>query len=193
MATSAPFNVPPDRAICDARGMADISRFLSLVLRHKPETIGIALDPQGWVEVDVLLDALRAHGREVTRAELERVVATSDKKRFTVEGTRIRANQGHSVDVDLGLQPETPPARLYHGTVARFVESIRREGLVRGQRHHVHLSADVATARQVGGRRGAPVVLEVDAAAMVRAGHVFYRSANGVWLTDHVPPAFLLE
>jgi putative RNA 2'-phosphotransferase len=173
--------------------MAEISRFLSLVLRHKPEVVGISLDPQGWVDVDVLLAALRAHGREVTRAELERVVATSDKKRFAIEGDRIRANQGHSVEVDLGLRPETPPPRLYHGTVARFVERIRREGLVRGQRHHVHLSADVATAKNVGGRRGAPVVLEVDAAAMDRAGHVFYRSENGVWLTDHVPPAFLRE
>ncbi len=173
--------------------MAEISRFLSLVLRHKPEVIGIALDAQGWVDVDVLLAALRAHGRSVTREELERVVATSDKKRFALEGDRIRAHQGHSVDVDLDLRPEAPPPRLYHGTVARFVESIRREGLVRGQRHHVHLSADVATAKSVGGRRGAPVVLEVDAAAMARDGHVFYRSANGVWLTDHVPPAYLSQ
>jgi putative RNA 2'-phosphotransferase len=131
----------------------------------------------------------------MTRAELEEIVATSEKKRFALsaDGRRIRANQGHSVDVDLNLQPIAPPELLYHGTVAKFLPSIRAQGLLKGQRHHVHLSADRATAETVGERRGVPIVLTVRSADMVRAGHLFYRSENGVWLTDHVPPPFLQE
>jgi putative RNA 2'-phosphotransferase len=162
---------------------------MSMVLRHRPESVGITLDPQGWVPVGTLLAALG-----VTRAELEAVVAGNDKSRFAVEGDRIRASQGHSsrVEVDLGLTPVAPPATLYHGTPRANVESIMRDGLRPGSRHHVHLSPDTDTATRVGGRRSPDVaVLTVDTAAMAEAGHVFYRSANGVWLTDAVPPAFI--
>jgi putative RNA 2'-phosphotransferase len=170
-----------------------ISKFLSLVLRHKPETIGLRLDGAGWVNIADLLAALDAHGRPVTRAELEEVVATNEKQRFACdeEGKRIRANQGHSVEIELDYAPAEPPEILYHGTASRFLGSIFASGLVKGQRHHVHLSADTETALKVGQRHGKPVVLTVKAAAMHAAGQVFYLSANGVWLTDAVPPAYL--
>jgi putative RNA 2'-phosphotransferase len=170
-----------------------VSKLLSLVLRHKPELIGIVLDDAGWTDVEALLAAATAHGTPITRAELEQVVATSDKQRFALspDGARIRANQGHSVEVDLQLAPADPPERLYHGTVARFVEGIRELGLIRGARHHVHLSADEDTAKRVAGRRGKPIVLIVRAGEMARAGHVFHRSENGVWLVEHVPPPFI--
>ncbi len=169
------------------------SKFLSLVLRHEPERIGIVLDPSGWTDVEALLAAATAHGVAITAAELHEIVATSDKQRFALsaDGTRIRANQGHSVDVDLALAATAPPERLYHGTVAQFLESIRTRGLLKGERHHVHMSADVETAKRVGGRRGEPVVLIVRAAEMAASGHVFYRSENGVWLVEHVPPSFI--
>ena len=170
-----------------------ISKFLSLVLRHRPETIGLTLAPDGWVGVDELLEACRAHGRAIPRHVLAEVVATNDKRRFSFnpDGTQIRANQGHSVDVELGLEPVEPPELLYHGTVARFLDSIRGQGLVRGSRQHVHLSADRQTAERVGQRRGRPVVLVVEAARMHRDGHEFYLSENGVWLTGAVPPEYL--
>ena len=169
------------------------SKFLSLVLRHDPAKVGIALDDAGWTDVATLLDALARHGHPLTRAELDELVRTSDKQRYALspDGTRIRANQGHSVEVELDLPAAVPPAVLYHGTVAEFLDSIRAQGLIKGSRHHVHMSADVETAKKVGGRRGKPVILIVRAEAMAAAGHVFFRSANGVWLTDHVPPAFL--
>lgn len=169
------------------------SKFLSLVLRHQPQTIGIVLDDAGWTDVDALLRALAAHGHPLTRAELAELVASSDKQRYALsaDGVRIRANQGHSVDVELDLPRVAPPARLYHGTVAEFVGSIRDKGLIKGARHHVHMSADLETATKVGGRRGKPVILTIRAEAMADAGHVFLRSANGVWLTDHVPPEFI--
>lgn len=127
----------------------------------------------------------------MSRAQLEQVVAGNDKQRFVIEGDRIRANQGHSVEVDLRLEPVAPPETLYHGTVARSLASIWEKGLVKGSRHHVHLSADPETATKVGARRGKPVILKVNSAGMAAAGFVFYRSANGVWLTDSVPPSFL--
>lgn len=170
-----------------------ISKFLSLVLRHAPETIGITLDAQGWVAVDTLLERMASHGQPISSEVLLHVVRTNAKQRFALsdDGTRIRANQGHSVAVSLDYAPATPPDILYHGTAHQHLEAIRREGLDKRSRHHVHLSAQVATARQVGGRHGKPVVLVVDAAAMQQAGHTFYISDNGVWLTDHVPPQFL--
>ena len=169
------------------------SKFLSLVLRHEPERIGIVLDASGWADVEALLAAAAAHGVALSRAELEQIVATSDKQRFALsaDGARIRANQGHSVEVDLALAATPPPERLYHGTVDRFLESIRARGLLKGERHHVHLSADVDTASRVGGRRGRPVVLTVRASEMAAAGHVFYRSENGMWLVEHVPPSYI--
>ncbi len=169
------------------------SKFLSLILRHEPEVVGLWLGEGGWVAVDDLLAALAKHGKPLSRAELEAVVATNDKRRFAFndDGTLIRASQGHSVEVELGYQPATPPALLYHGTVEKFLQSIRAKGLVRGERHHVHLTADGETAKRVGARRGRPVVLIIDAAAMRSAAHPFYRSENGVWLTEHVPVQFI--
>lgn len=177
----------------DERRPVRISRYLSKYLRHQPESLGLELAPGGWVGVEALLTQSARHGFEITRAELEDVVARNDKQRFALDasGTRIRANQGHSVAVDLELERATPPPVLYHGTGHRTVGSILRAGLRKMRRHHVHLSGDVATARRVGARHGRPVVFAVDAAAMQRAGHAFCRSANGVWLVDSVPPEFL--
>jgi putative RNA 2'-phosphotransferase len=173
------------------RRTVKVSKYLSKHLRHQPERIGLTLDKGGWVEIDTLLAATAAHGFRITRDELEHVVADNDKQRFAVEGTRIRASQGHSVEVDLGLPPATPPPFLYHGTVARYLDAIRAEGLRPMNRHDVHLSLDRETATRVGARRGRPVVLTVDAGAMHRDGHVFHVSANGVWLTKAVPPQYL--
>ncbi|MFI6344911.1 RNA 2'-phosphotransferase [Streptomyces sp. NPDC050560] len=168
-----------------------VSKYLSRHLRHQPERIGLALDPGGWTDIPTLLAAAAAHGFRFTRAELDEAVRTNDKRRFTVEGDRIRANQGHSVPVDLGLIPSEPPPLLHHGTVSRNLPAIRAEGLRPMNRHAVHLSPDRETALRVGARRGRPVVLTVDAAAMHGAGHTFSVSANGVWLTAAVPPAYL--
>ncbi|MEU3981502.1 RNA 2'-phosphotransferase [Streptomyces sp. NPDC026672] len=175
----------------DERRTVKVSKYLAKHLRHQPERIGLVLDEGGWVEIDVLLAAAAAHGFRVGREELDHVVAVNDKRRFAVEGTRIRASQGHTVEVDLGLPPATPPAYLYHGTVARSLDSIRASGLTPMSRHDVHLSADRETATRVGARRGRPVVLSVDAGAMHRDGHVFHISANGVWLTRSVPVRYL--
>ncbi|MFD6192603.1 RNA 2'-phosphotransferase [Streptomyces sp. NPDC060275] len=168
-----------------------VSKYLSKHLRHQPERIGLTLDEGGWVEIDTLVAAAAAHGFRFTRQELDHVVATNDKRRFAVEGTRIRASQGHSIEVDLQLPVATPPPYLYHGTVARYLEAIRAEGLRPMNRHDVHLSPDRETATRVGARRGRPVVLPVDAAAMHHDGHLFHVSANGVWLTQHVPSRYL--
>jgi putative RNA 2'-phosphotransferase len=170
-----------------------VSKFLSLVLRHDPGKIGLTLDAAGWAEVDELIAAAARAGVEIDRETLARVVAESDKQRFALspDGGRIRANQGHSVEVDLGLEPRTPPEVLYHGTASRFVDSIRGSGLHAASRTHVHLSADEETARRVGQRHGSPVVLTVAAGRMHRDGRPFFRSANGVWLTDAVPAEYI--
>ena len=170
-----------------------ISKFLSYVLRHRPDEIGITLDAQGWVAIDVLLAAAAAHGRRITPEDLDFVVENNNKNRFAFseDGTRIRASQGHSTEVDLGYRPSTPPAVLYHGTAVGNLACIRAEGLHKGQRHHVHLSIDTATAAQVGGRHGRPAVLVVQAGEMHAAGYEFFLSANGVWLVEHVPVAFI--
>ncbi|KAF3469680.1 RNA 2'-phosphotransferase [Streptomyces sp. Tu 3180] len=175
----------------DERRTVKVSKYLARHLRHRPERIGLMLDEGGWVEIDTLIAAAAAHGFPLTREELDHVVAVNDKRRFAVEGTRIRASQGHTVAVDLGLPPATPPPHLYHGTVAGNLDAIRAEGLRPMDRHDVHLSADRETATRVGARRGRPVVLSVDAAAMHRDGHVFRVSANGVWLTRAVPARYL--
>lgn len=175
------------------REVTRTSKFLSLILRHKPERVGLRLDSAGWANVDELLQAVNQHGVSLTLDQLKHVVATNDKRRFAIseDGQRIRASQGHSVEVGLQYQPQIPPEFLFHGTPERFIESIRATGLNKGQRHHVHLSPDAATASKVGQRRGPPVVLKIRAGEMHRAGHVFYLSANGVWLVDHVPVAFI--
>jgi putative RNA 2'-phosphotransferase len=170
-----------------------LSKFLSLVLRHEPDRVGLKLDPAGWVNVNDLLQAVNRHGVSLTVEQLNHVVATNDKKRFVFsdDGLRVRASQGHSVGVALQYEPQTPPELLYHGTPERFVDSIRATGLNKGERHHVHLSADYAIASKVGERRGQPVVLTIRSGDMYRQGHIFYRSANGVWLVEHVPPQFI--
>jgi len=171
-----------------------LSKRMALALRHAPEEFGLVLDPAGWVPVADFLAAL-----EITREQFDAVVAGNDKQRYAVrrdpDGREwVRASQGHSVPVDLGLAPVPPPDVLYHGTSASVLPAIRATGLRRGRRHHVHLSADRATAHRVGARRGgAVVILAVEAQAMARDGHVFYRSANGVWLTDAVPPHYLRD
>lgn len=168
------------------------SKFLSLVLRHRPGLIGLALDATGWADIDELV-RLAQPRIALTRDLVDHAVAGNDKQRFAIsdDGRRIRARQGHSIDVDLALPPTPPPARLYHGTATRFVDAIRRDGLIKRSRQHVHLSADADTATRVGSRHGAPVVLIVRADDMARAGHVFFLSENGVWLTDAVPSAFI--
>ncbi len=172
-----------------------VSKRISLHLRHRPADIGIELDPAGWVGVDEFLAALARHGLRVDRAQLDEVVATSDKQRFAFDetGTRIRANQGHSVAVELDLPVAEPPAVLFHGTHPGALAAIRAEGLRPMGRHHVHLSPDRDTAARVGGRRGRPVLLEIDAAGLAADGSEFRCSANGVWLVDHVPPHRLRE
>jgi len=173
--------------------LVKISKYLSKHLRHQPERIGIQLAPGGWVSVDELLAACKKHAFPINRIELNEVVANNDKKRFSFDstGSLIRANQGHSVDVDLQLEPAIPPDVLYHGTGHGAVEAILQEGLCKMSRHHVHLSGDVATARKVGARHGRPEVFIVDAAAMHKVGYTFYCSENGVWLVEHVPPQYL--
>jgi putative RNA 2'-phosphotransferase len=179
-------------AMDDTR-LVKVSKYLSKHLRHDPQRLGLSLAPGGWVEVEELLAACARNRFPVTRDELEKVVARNDKKRFSFDpsGMLIRANQGHSVDVDLQLEPVEPPGILYHGTGHRTAETIATSGLLKMARHHVHLSPDVATARKVGARHGKPVIFAVDAGAMHRAGHSFYVSANGVWLVEHVPPEYL--
>lgn len=170
-----------------------LSKLLSYHLRHRPDELGITLGAGGWVGVDELLAALARRGTSITRAELEEVVAGNSKQRFAFDesGVRIRANQGHSVEVDLDLEPCEPPGTLFHGTGAGSAATIAREGLHKMRRHHVHLSADLSTALAVGSRHGRPVVFLVDAGTMHAAGFLFYRSANGVWLVDAVPPTYL--
>ncbi|RAJ44062.1 putative RNA 2'-phosphotransferase [Kitasatospora sp. SolWspMP-SS2h] len=177
----------------DEKRTVKASRTLSRILRHDPGSVGVALDPAGWVEVDALLAALGRHGRPLSRAELDHVVATNDKRRFaySADGRSIRASQGHTVEVDLGLPAAVPPDVLFHGTAERTLRFVLAEGLRPMSRRDVHLSADAGTAVRVGSRHGRPVVLEVDAAAMARDGHAFRVSANGVWLTDAVPVAYL--
>ncbi len=177
------------------RDLVKTSKFLSLVLRHDPGSIGLTLDEGGWADIDQLLAAAKAHRRPITRAQLEEIVSGNDKARFAIdiENHRIRARQGHSINIDLGLAPVDPPDLLYHGTVERFLASIRKDGLHRGQRQHVHLSPTVEVARTVGARRGPPVILTINAGDMARAGYSFYVSENGVWLTGTVPPAFISE
>ena len=171
-----------------------ISKFLSLVLRHQPELVDLDVDPQGWVRIDQLITNTNARGKiSLSRASIEETVASNDKQRFALseDGTRIRANQGHSISIDLALEPVEPPAVLFHGTATRFLGLIHAQGLTKQNRQHVHLSADELTASAVGVRHGKLAMLRVDAAAMHDSGHEFFRSDNGVWLTDHVPPTYL--
>lgn len=178
----------------DAR-LVKISKYLSKHLRHQPERLGLSLAAGAWVEVDQLLASCRKNNFPITLAELEEVVVRNDKQRFAFDQTRarIRANQGHSVEVDLKLESRMPPAILYHGTGATAVSLILESGLRKMARHHVHLSSDIETAKKVGARHGRPVVFAVDTVAMLAADYEFFLSANGVWLVETVPPQFLTK
>ncbi len=176
------------------RDLVAVSKFLSYVLRHRPQHIGLVLDAHGWAAIDELIRLAPKAGRRLTRELIEEVVRSNDKQRFSIsdDGTRIRASQGHSVSVDLALSPAEPPTILYHGTVLRNISSIKQHGLERRQRHHVHLSSDERTARSVGARHGEPLVLRIRAGAMFHEGYLFYLSDNGVWLTDNVPVRYIM-
>jgi len=173
--------------------MSSTPRLLSRALRHEPELLGLALGPGGWVRVDALLRGLAAIGRQTGPEDLRAIVAADTKGRFTLslDGSRIRAAQGHSVRVDLQLDPVPPPDRLLHGTASRHLEGIFRDGLLPGRRQHVHLSETDEVARRVGARHGNPVLLEVDAARLYAAGQMFWRADNGVWLSGPVPVTHL--
>jgi putative RNA 2'-phosphotransferase len=170
-----------------------VSKFLSLILRHEPRKFGLVLDPNGWASIADVLAVCQQAGIPVSEALLEQVVAENDKQRFAIsaDGRRIRASQGHSIAVDLQLTPQPPPAQLFHGTALQFLASIRASGLLPRSRQHVHLSADAQTADRVGKRRGKPIVLTVQSGKMASDGYAFYRSDNGVWLTNSVPAKYL--
>ncbi|HSI83847.1 MAG: RNA 2'-phosphotransferase [Candidatus Methylacidiphilales bacterium] len=171
------------------------SRFMSSVLRHNPDSVGIRLDANGWVKVEILLEALHRKGHNLSEKDLAELVRTNDKQRFAFseDGERIRASQGHSVPIELGLQPQTPPDTLYHGTIAKFWDGIMQHGLLKMKRTHVHLSPDIATAEKVGARHGKPLILSVATGRMHQEGHLFYHSENGVWLVHTVPPQYLTQ
>jgi putative RNA 2'-phosphotransferase len=177
----------------DASELKSVSKNLSYVLRHRPDSVGLSLDANGWVAVSDLIDAFLLSGKSLSEELLAAVVAGNDKQRFEFndDRTQIRARQGHSVPVDLAYAPALPPELLYHGTARHNLESIFESGLLKGRRHHVHLSTNKATMLQVAMRHGKPVILLVHAQRMYADGHVFFVTGNNVWLTDHVPPAYL--
>lgn len=174
--------------------LTEISKYMSLILRHKPEVIGIHMDEHGWVEVKDLIEGI-SKTYPFDLATLEEIVATDNKQRysFSEDHTLIRANQGHSIPVDVELQEVTPPEILYHGTGEKFAASIDQAGLIPKSRLYVHLSGDQETAVNVGQRHGKPVVYIVKSGEMNRGGYVFYRSVNGVWLTKEVPVKYLVK
>jgi putative RNA 2'-phosphotransferase len=170
-----------------------ISKFLSLVLRHQPEMIGLTLDSAGWTDLSELVTKAGAHGKTISENDVHRIAANCEKQRFTIspDGTRIRAAQGHSVTVELGLEPVVPPDILFHGTATRFADAIRAEGLKPQSRQQVHLSRDEETALKVGQRHGKPIIFRIAAGRMHAGGFRFFQADNGVWLTDTVPAEFL--
>lgn len=171
----------------------EISKFMSYVLRHAPQEAELVLDENGWTDFEILKQAVKAKF-SIEDSDLMRVIAENPKKRFTLDGNRIRAAQGHSVGVELALKPVAPPAVLYHGTTSESWSLIVNSGLLKMDRTHVHLSADIDTARTVAKRRKGPhVLLSVDSSTMFSQGHHFFLADNGVWLCDHVPPPFLTK
>ncbi len=177
------------------KNVIKLSKFLSLVLRHKPQTIGIQLDENGWTNVQPLLQKMNDYGKTIDLKTLKEVVEKNDKKRFAFDdrGTKIRANQGHSIKIDLGYTAQEPPEILYHGTATKSLPSIYQTGLQKRKRHHVHLSVDLDTATKVGKRHGQLVIFEVAAKLMFQEGHTFFISENGVWLTEAVPVSYLKQ
>ena len=170
------------------------SKFLSLILRHQPEVIGINLTSDGWADIDDLIERAKNHGFNFSRAYIYTIAEESDKQRFKIsdDGHKIRANQGHSINVDVGLSKKTPPAQLFHGTATRFVDSIKEKGILAGNRQYVHLSSDSETAVKVGKRHGTPQVLVIKSEKMHQAGFEFFLSENNVWLTEKVPAEFII-
>lgn len=177
----------------DSKITKGISKLLSYILRHSPETIKLKLDENGWADVNELIDKFDLYNLKIDFEQLEYIVENNDKKRFAFneDKTRIRANQGHSIAVELNLNESEPLACLYHGTVEKFLSDIKSQGLKKMSRQHVHLSADKETANKVGGRRGKPIILTIKSGAMHKAGYKFYLSANNVWLTDVVPAEYI--
>lgn len=175
------------------KDLKKVSKSLSYVLRHRPDTVGLELGNGGWVGVDELVSAFQTAGKRMSHELLEVVVANNDKQRFEYSEDRlqIRARQGHSTEVDLGYQPATPPDVLYHGTATKNLESIQQKGLIKGRRHHVHMSTNKETMLDVARRHGKPVLLAIDAKQMLADGHEFFVTGNKVWLTDHVPPEYV--
>lgn len=173
----------------------ELGKFISLILRHKPEVIGITLDENGWADTKELLSGINASGRYIDLTILERIVRENNKKRYSFNGdkTKIRANQGHSVHVDVEMKEMLPPNELYHGTADRFLESIREKGILKMNRQYVHLSADVETAKTVGKRHGKPVVLVIDTRKMVEDGYHFWLSDNGVWQSEEIKWEYVKE
>lgn len=171
----------------------NLSKFISLILRHKPEIIDIQVDKNGWCDVEELLDRMKNKGRAITRAQLDHIVESDNKGRYTYNsnGTKIRANQGHSIKVDVELKQEIPPKYLYHGTIQKYVEPIMKDGIKKGQRQYVHLSENVEVANTVGKRRGKPVILKIEAGLMHQQGYKFYLSKNNVWLCDYIPSMYV--
>lgn len=172
-----------------------IGKFLSLVLRHDPQKINLELDEQGWADVKELIEKCKKHRYHFSIEDLIEIVETNDKKRysFNEKGNKIRANQGHSIDIELGLTPIMPPEFLYHGTATRFLTSIMEKGIIKGSRQHVHLSKDKETATKVGARHGKPIILTIMSGKMYEDGVLFYQSDNGVWLTDYVDIKYISE
>ena len=174
--------------------MKNTSKFISLILRHRPEVIGISLDEHGWADVQDLIEGINnSGGHSLDMERLEEIVRTDEKQRYSFndDHTLIRANQGHSIPVDVELEKKTPPDLLWHGTGEKYVSSIDTQGLIPKSRLYVHLSSDIETAKKVGSRHGKPVVYEVNCRKMAEDGYVFYLSANHIWLTKTVPPAYL--
>lgn len=174
-------------------GNESLGRFISLVLRHHPESIGLTLDEFGYANVSELISQMNRHGKRIDFDTLKNIVETNDKQRYSFNGdyTKVRANQGHSIPVNLLLVERVPPEVLYHGTATRFLDSIMEEGITKQSRQYVHLSKDVETATKVGKRHGKSVVLVLDTLNMYRDGVKFYLSDNGVWLTDYVSSKYI--
>lgn len=173
----------------------DLSIFISLVLRHKPEAANVKIDEHGWVEVAELIKGTKRKGYKIDMAILEQIVKIDRKKRysFNEDKSKIRANQGHSIKVDVGLVEKTPPEVLYHGTATRFLSSIMSQGLKGQSRLYVHLSDNIKTAKKVGSRHGEPTILKIDSSKMNQEGHKFYLSENNVWLCNAVPVEYITK
>lgn len=171
------------------------SKFLSLILRHKPEEIGLILDEHGWADINELIDKAQKKGTKINLEEIKYIVENNDKKRFTFNDdfSKIRANQGHSIEVDLELQETEPPEFLFHGTAEKSIEGILKSGIKTMQRNHVHLSKDNETAEKVGQRHGKPVILKIKSGEMYKDGLKFYISKNGVWLTEYIDPKYIIK